>query len=245
MNHEPLFLYLDVPTPRGASSTISPLLYSWQSRKARTSQSCHHASPGTIVPLVFDASLADDCERAKDTILAYCNQHSLNLRTLLVPPITPSPNSRISGGTSPIRSRQSSSSGTLTPALVSQGAIWKPSQRGRLPPLPGPLIHTTQASMHDAMSRCIFQPLGMIQALASMLHESRSQVIFVSGCDETSFRCEYIPLLVSKASRWKLVVDGWCLQPIKVWMRFAMPHGLGLRVLYRQNLALWVSWCLM
>jgi len=30
--------------------------------------------------------------------------------------------------------------------------------------------------------------MGMIQALASMLHDAKSQVIFLSGCDETSFR---------------------------------------------------------
>lgn len=179
---------VDVATPRGSSSTISPLLYSWQSRKARTR---NNTPFGTIVPLVFDASLADDCERAKDTILAYCHQHSLILRTLLVPPINTAPSSVSSRVSTPARSRRASSSGTISPGAVSEGAIWKPSQRGRLPPPLGPLIHTTQSSMHDAMSRCIFQPLGMIQALASMLHDSRSQVIFVSGGDETSFRCEY------------------------------------------------------
>lgn len=46
-------------------------------------------------------------------------------------------------------------------------------------------------TMHESMSKTIFQPLGMVQALASMLHEARSQVIFVSGGDEASFRRTY------------------------------------------------------
>jgi hypothetical protein len=183
----PLYL-TDVPTPRGASSSsaISPLLYSWHSRKARRAASADEPS-GTIVPLVFDASHADDCERAKDTIRAYCTQHNVALRTLLIPPIEPAP--RLEYG-----------SEIVSPALTSHpsGALLK--HRRSVQPATQ-LLQTTQTTMHEAMSKCIFQPLGMVQALASMLHEARSQVLFISGCNETSFRCGFCSATCQRSGR--------------------------------------------
>jgi len=169
------FYSADIPTPRGASSSsaISPLLYSWHSRKARHAISAEQSS-GTIVPLVFDASHADDCERAKDTIRAYCTQHNVTLRTLLIPPIETTPRvEHSSGAVSPLASPFQSG------ALLKHRRSVQPTTQ---------LLQTTQTTMHEAMSKSIFQPLGMVQALASMLHEARSQVLFISGCDETSFR---------------------------------------------------------
>jgi hypothetical protein len=142
---------------------------------------------------VFDASLADDCERAKDTITAYCDQHSVSLRTLIVPPIAPSPD------------RSGSQSGAISPATSVSGVLtrWKP-MKGRLSPAVQ-LVQMTQTTLHEAMSRCIFQPLGMVQALAGMLHENRSQVIFLSGCDETSFRCERLSNRIVAVSILRLI----------------------------------------
>lgn len=173
----PPFYVPDIPTPRGASSSsaISPLLYSWHSRKARRVASPDEPS-GTIVPLVFDASHADDCERAKDTIRAYCTQHNVALRTLLIPPIESAP-------------RLGYSSEAVSPGLSFHPSSALLKHRRSAQPATQ-LLQTTQTTMHEAMSKCIFQPLGMVQALASMLHEARSQVLFISGCNETSFQCE-------------------------------------------------------
>ena len=161
---------VDVHTPRGtsSSSSVSPLLFIWQSRRARS----QHTNPqwlGSIVPLVFDAAVSDECERAVDTIRAYCERHTLRLGAVIVPPISP---------------MHGTDSGSLSPTDP-QGMRWR-GKRSLTPP--SRLVQTSQVMLHDAMARCIFQPLGVIQALTRMLHEAHSHVIFMSGCDETSFQ---------------------------------------------------------
>lgn len=180
---------LDIPTPQGrpTRSSISPLLYVWHSRKARSEEEIS----GTIVPLVFDASLSDDCERAKDTMRAYCTQHNVTLRSLLVPPMEPTSSNSYSSGANSGNISPVSSSLPYPSSPISSSALWKPTKRGLLQPTTQ-LLQTSQMTMAESMSKTIFQPLGMVQALASMLHEARSQVVFVSGGDETSFRRTYL-----------------------------------------------------
>ncbi|KAF8317442.1 hypothetical protein DL93DRAFT_2077115 [Clavulina sp. PMI_390] len=188
----------DIPTPVGhrTTSSISPLLYVWHSRKAQSSDTIE----GTIVPLVFDPSAPEECERAKDTIRAYCTQHDVTLRTLLVPPMEMTPprtheliganSANVSPGLSPVTSTFGLTTVGVAMSGVGMsaggGALWKPTKRTLQPTTQ--LLQTSQTTMHDAMSKSIFQPLGLVQALAGMLHEARSQVLFISGCDESSFR---------------------------------------------------------
>ncbi|KAF8329790.1 uncharacterized protein EI90DRAFT_3155207 [Cantharellus anzutake] len=161
----------DVQTPRGtsSSSSVSPLLFIWQSRRARSQQSSPQMV-GTIVPLVFDAAVPDECERAIDTIRAYCDRHTLRLGAVIVPPISPMPESDPGGA---------------SPSDHQGGVRWR-GKRSLTPP--SRLIQTSQIVLQDAMARCVFQPLAVIQALTRMLRDAHSHVIFISGCDESGFQ---------------------------------------------------------
>jgi hypothetical protein len=172
----------DVHTPRGTSSSsgISPLLYIWQSRKARNQQDGPQWL-GTIVPLVFDASTTEGCEHTADTIGAYCERHNIRLCSMIVPPIPPTAHVE---------------SANLSPSeSTAGGARWR-GKRRIIPSVQ--LLQTSQSALHDAMSRSILQPLAVIQALSELLSYSQGQILFLSGCSESSFRRQYLPPICNK-----------------------------------------------
>ncbi|KAF9507603.1 hypothetical protein BS47DRAFT_1351365, partial [Hydnum rufescens UP504] len=155
----------DVQTPRGTSSS------SGASHLLARNQRDGPRWVGTIVPLMFDASTAEGCEQAVDTIAAYCERHNIRLRSMVVPPITPSAHVE---------------SGSISPAESTISGMRWTAKRRIVPSVP--FLQTTQSALHDAMSCSIFQPLAVIQALSELLSHSQGQVLFLSGCNESSFR---------------------------------------------------------